>query len=86
MRHSSTSTTTGAVTFKSSPNFEKPLDAGGDTVHHIVVSASDGRSTTSQAVGITVTNVNEAATAITASGSARGDRNRHLRRQHRHGL
>ena len=34
--------TTGAITFKSSPNYEAPTDAGGDNVYDVTVSASDG--------------------------------------------
>ena len=63
------SATTGAVTFKSSPNYEAPTDAGGNNVYDITVGASDGTLTTSKAVAITVTNVNEAPTAITVTGS-----------------
>ena len=59
--------TTGAVTFKSSPNYEAPGDAGGNNVYDVTVSASDGSLTTSKAVAITVTNVNEAPTVTSAS-------------------
>ncbi len=34
--------TTGAVTFKSSPNYEAPADAGGNNVYDVNVTASDG--------------------------------------------
>jgi serralysin len=51
--------TTGAVTFKSSPNFESPTDSGVNNVYDINVIASDGSLTTTKAVAITVTNVNE---------------------------
>ena len=34
--------TTGVVTFKSSPNYEAPTDAGGNNVYNITVGASDG--------------------------------------------
>ena len=60
---------TGAVTFKSSPNYEAPGDVGGNNVYDVTVGASDGTITTSRAVAISVTNVNEAPTAITVSGS-----------------
>ncbi|MBU6396014.1 MAG: choice-of-anchor I family protein [Sphingomonadales bacterium] len=50
---------TGAVTFKSAPNFEAPTDAGGNNVYDVVVTASDGIASDSQAVAITVTNVVE---------------------------
>ena len=59
--------TTGAVTFKSSPNFEVPADAGANNVYDITVGASDGTNTTTKAVAITVTNVNEAPTITSAA-------------------
>ncbi|WP_435184020.1 Ig-like domain-containing protein [Cylindrospermopsis raciborskii G7] len=60
---------TGAVTFKTAPNFEVPGDGGGNNIYDITVSASDGSLSASQAVAITVTNVNEAPT-ITSSATA----------------
>jgi hypothetical protein len=49
---------TGAVSFKSSPDFEKPADAGKNNVYDITVTASDGvLSSNTQAVAITVTDV-----------------------------
>src|SRR5204862_8087498 len=33
---------TGAVTFRTPPNFEAPADAGADNVYNIIVTASDG--------------------------------------------
>ena len=55
------SSSTGAVTFKASPNFEAPADAGLDNIYNITVTATDvlGHATI-QSVAITVTNVNEA--------------------------
>jgi serralysin len=50
----------GVVTFKATPNFETPSDADANNVYAITVSAFDGVTTTSQAVSITVTDVNEA--------------------------
>ena len=50
---------TGAVTFLASPDFETPADAGGNNVYDIVIHASDGvNSEDTQAVAITVTDVN----------------------------
>ncbi len=58
----------GAVTFKASPDFEAPKDAGNNNVYDIVVTAKDaGNLTASQAVAITVTNVNEAPTITSAA-------------------
>jgi hypothetical protein len=49
----------GAVTFKTAPNFEVPTDNGANNVYDINVIASDGALTATQAVVITVTNVND---------------------------
>jgi uncharacterized delta-60 repeat protein len=49
----------GVVTFKTAPNFEVPGDNGANNVYDINVIASDGTLTATQAVAITVTNVNE---------------------------
>ena len=59
--------TTGAVTFKSSPNYEAPTDAGGNNVYDVTVRASDGTNITTKAVAISVTNVNEAPTVTSAA-------------------
>jgi len=51
----------GAVTFKASPNFESPLDAGGNNVYDITVTATDPLgASASRAVAISVTNAIEA--------------------------
>ncbi|AFY73019.1 VCBS repeat-containing protein [Synechococcus sp. PCC 7502] len=54
---------TGAVTFKTAPNFEAPTDNGANNVYDINVIASDGSLSDTKAVAISVTNVNEAPTA-----------------------
>nr|WP_307104824.1 cadherin domain-containing protein [Sphingomonas sp. SORGH_AS_0950] len=51
---------TGAITFRTAPDFEAPQDAGGDNVYNLTVSASDGTNVTTQNLAVTVTNVNEA--------------------------
>ncbi|HEV7880896.1 beta strand repeat-containing protein, partial [Bradyrhizobium sp.] len=60
---------TGAVTFHASPNFENPQDAGHDNIYDISVVASDGvpAHNTTQAVTITVTDVNDPP-VITSNG------------------
>ena len=45
----------GALSFKSSPNYESPADTGGDNVYNVTVNRSGG----SLDVAITVTNVDE---------------------------
>ena len=62
--------TTGAVTFKSSPNYEAPGDAGGNNVYDVKVTASDGTLSSTKDVAITVTNVNEAPTITSAATPA----------------
>jgi hypothetical protein len=51
---------TGALSFKGAPNFESPNDAGGNNVYDIIVQVSDGNLTDTQAIAVTVTNINEA--------------------------
>nr|WP_277922748.1 FG-GAP-like repeat-containing protein [Synechocystis sp. FACHB-383] len=60
---------TGAVSFKTAPNFEAPTDNGADNIYDITVTASDGSLENSQAVAISVTNVNQAPT-ITSGTTA----------------
>ena len=58
---------TGALSFVGAPNFEAPGDSGGDNVHDVTVSATDGILTATKAFTVTVGNVNEAL-AITSNG------------------
>jgi hypothetical protein len=52
---------TGLVTFKVSPNYEGPTDAGANNVYDFTVTATDAASNaTNQAVQLTVTNVVDA--------------------------
>lgn len=50
---------TGALSFKTAPDFEAPKDKGGNNVYDIVVTASDGKASDCQAIKITVTDVKE---------------------------
>ncbi|MCA0257005.1 MAG: cadherin domain-containing protein, partial [Proteobacteria bacterium] len=58
---------TGVLTFKNAPNFEAPADAGADNGYDVTVQVSDGSLTSSQAVHVTVTNVNEAPVITSAA-------------------
>ncbi|VVC53921.1 putative VCBS repeat-containing protein [Beijerinckiaceae bacterium RH AL1] len=52
--------TSGAVTFKTSPSYQHPTDAGGNNVYNVVVTATDGGTpalSTSMNVAISVTDV-----------------------------
>ncbi|HYD96861.1 MAG TPA: cadherin domain-containing protein, partial [Noviherbaspirillum sp.] len=57
---------TGALSFVATPNFEAPADAGANNVYNVTVRVSDGTLSTTQAVAVTVTNVNDAAPTITS--------------------
>ena len=60
---------TGAVTFRTSPDYETPGDAGQNRVYDIIVRASDGTNATTQSVAITLTDVNDNAPSITSGAS-----------------
>ncbi len=49
----------GVLSFKSPPDFEKPLDTNNDNVYEVTVTASDGSLESTLNVKVTVTNVNE---------------------------
>jgi Repeat of unknown function (DUF5648) len=52
---------TGALSFVTAPNFEAPTDTGGNNVYDVTVKASDGHGgIDTQAIAVTVTDVNEA--------------------------
>ena len=51
---------TGVLSFVDTPNFEAPGDSSADNVYDVEVTASDGTLSASQALAITITNVNEA--------------------------
>ncbi|BDT69843.1 hypothetical protein os1_40350 [Comamonadaceae bacterium OS-1] len=61
-------TSTGALSFLSAPDFENPTDAGANNVYDVTVQASDGNLTDTQALTITVTNLNDNAPDITSNG------------------
>ncbi|MCZ6901408.1 MAG: hypothetical protein O7C62_01220, partial [Rickettsia endosymbiont of Ixodes persulcatus] len=48
---------TGAVTFKTSPNFEAPTDNGANNVYNFDVKATQGSQSATRSVALTVTNV-----------------------------
>ncbi len=50
---------TGEVRFLASPDFETPLDAGGNNIYDIIVHANDGVHNSTLSVGIAVTNIPE---------------------------
>ena len=64
---------TGALKFKSAPDFEAPQDIGDITpnnVYDVIVKVSDGLNSDSQAIAVTVTNVDDGlAPKITSNGA-----------------
>lgn len=62
--------TTGALAFKTAPNFEAPKDAGKNNVYDVIVKASDGTKFDQQTLAIKVGNVNEFAPVITSNGGS----------------
>jgi len=55
---------TGALAFKTAPDYETPLDNGADNIYKATVAASDGKTSTTQSISILVTDVvNESVSA-----------------------
>ncbi len=50
---------TGALIFRSAPNFEAPADTGNDNVYDVIVRVSDGTHSDHQAIAVTVTNITD---------------------------
>ena len=60
---------TGVLAFNAAPDFELPSDAGADNVYDVTVQVADGNGgTATQAIAVTVSNVNEA--PVISSGAA----------------
>ena len=59
----------GALTFKTDPDFETPDDQGGDNDYQVIVTASDGTNNTAQTITVTVTNVNDNDPALATSAT-----------------
>ena len=61
---------TGALAFRSAPDFEAPADANGNNVYEVVILASDGALTSTQELAVTVSNVNDIRPVIGSNGGA----------------
>jgi len=61
-------TTTGVLSFTAALDFENALDDDGDNVYEVIVTAEDGTDTTTQAITVTVDNVNDNSPDITSNG------------------
>jgi uncharacterized delta-60 repeat protein len=60
---------TGELTFITTPNFEIPADAGLDNIYNITIQTSDGTLTAAQDVSVTVTAVNDNTPVISSIGA-----------------
>ena len=60
----------GALSFVTAPNAEAPEDADGDGRYEVVVAASDGSLTDTQAIAVQISNVDEAPSITSDGGGA----------------
>ncbi len=61
----------GVLSFNSVPDFENPTDANSDGIYQVQVTADDGKGgTAALLISVSVTNVNEAPSAVALSNSA----------------
>ncbi|MCS6288724.1 MAG: DUF4347 domain-containing protein [Nitrospira sp.] len=62
---------TGQLSSVTTPNYESPTDSGGNNIYDVTVQVSDGiGGVDTQAIAVTVTNVNEAPTITSLSGDS----------------
>ena len=59
----------GALSFANAPDFEAPADADGDNTYELSLQASDGKASVSQVLAISVTDVDEAPSFISAASA-----------------
>ena len=50
---------TGEINFQTPPNYEHPVDNGGDNIYVLEINATDGLSTATQKINIEILDVNE---------------------------
>nr|WP_237219941.1 cadherin domain-containing protein [Sphingomonas arenae] len=60
---------TGALSFRSAPDFEDPDDADRNNLYEVVVEATDGLNSDTQTLNIGVTDLNEVGRTITGTNS-----------------
>ncbi|HEX3029216.1 MAG TPA: Ig-like domain-containing protein [Clostridia bacterium] len=59
----------GVLTFKTAPHYNSPTDNGGNNIYDVTITATDGTLTTTKALAVTVTNINDAP-SITSGDAA----------------
>ncbi|WP_150292018.1 cadherin domain-containing protein [Sphingobium estronivorans] len=62
--------TTGALTFRTAPDYEAAADADHDNIYDVIVQASDGSNSDNQVLAVTVANLNDNAPVLTSYGGA----------------
>ena len=63
---------TGLLSFVTAPDYESPTDSGGNNVYDVIIKTSDQTGgTDSQAIAVTVTNLNEAPTFTSGAGTGK---------------
>jgi len=67
--------TSGVMSFNTAPDYEVPLDNNADNVYQVKVGVSDGVSTVSQSVTVTVTNENDNTPIFTSLTSVNSSEN-----------
>ena len=65
----------GDLAFKNPPSFESPLDQDANNVYELSITAADGANQSSQAITVTVADVNEAPSFASASVNIDTDEN-----------
>lgn len=61
---------TGVLRFLTAPDYEAPGDANHDNVYDVAVQASDGSNSDSQALAVTIANLNDNAPVLASYGGA----------------
>ncbi|MDO9226595.1 MAG: Ig-like domain-containing protein, partial [Pseudomonadota bacterium] len=62
--------TTGVLAFAAAPDFEAPTDSGANNVYDVTVQVSDGLTTDTQNIAVTVTDADEIAPTLSTSTPA----------------
>ena len=66
----SINSSTGALAFRTAPNFETPTDSNQDNVYQVIVRVSDGNLNSSRMFAVMVDNVDEAPVIISGGGAS----------------
>ncbi|MCZ4312787.1 DUF4347 domain-containing protein [Comamonadaceae bacterium G21597-S1] len=61
---------TGVLRFRNAPDFETPLDAGANNIYDVIVRASDGTHSDTQAIAVMVTDVSNGPLIVSTTADA----------------